>query len=164
MRTSLLVLTLVLNALALPAQQTGSELHGSWSATAGRTQVFWGTWTAQLSSDKPNVAEGSWALLSQGGQVLLEGTWSAQKAGYGWQGAWAARTWQGRSLSGTWTADITGLSGKTLKDMLEWTAERDIVGSWRRSRSEGEWRLKGAPPQRGRERQRQSPATTGRRK
>ena len=152
MRAWLLVLTLFLNTHTLPAQEVAVQLHGSWSATAGRTQVFWGTWTAQVSSNKPNEAQGSWALLSEGGETLMEGTWAAQKAGYGWQGAWAARTLQGRSLSGTWTADLTGLNGRTFKEMLEWTAGRDILGSWRSGRLEGNWRLKGVPPQRGRAR------------
>lgn len=142
----LLMVTLFLSAYSRTAQEASSLLHGSWTATAGRSQVFWGTWTAQVSPDKPNAAQGSWALLSDGGQTLLEGTWSAQKASSGWQGAWAARTLQGRSFSGTWTADIPGSSGRTFKQMLESTAEKDLVGSWRSGRYEGNWRLKGSPP------------------
>jgi hypothetical protein len=149
MKISLVALTLFLCAHTVPAQQASLNLHGSWSATAGQTQVFWGTWTAQATSDKPNVAEGSWALLSRGGEVLLEGTWAAQKAGAGWQGTWAARTLQGRLFSGTWTANMIGLRARTLKEMLERTAERDIVGSWRSGRYQGNWRLSGAPPQQG---------------
>jgi len=152
MRSWLLAAALLLSAHPLPAPIASSALHGSWTATAGSTQVFWGTWTARVSPDKPNLAQGSWALLSKGGETLLEGTWSAQKDRTGWQGAWAARTLQGRSFSGTWTADLTGLSGKTFKQMLEWTVEKDIIGSWRSGRYEGNWRLKGVPPPRGQDR------------
>jgi len=128
------------------AQVVPLELHGSWSATAGPTRTFWGTWTAQVSPDKPNSGEGSWALLDQGGQTLLEGTWAANKTRFGWQGAWAARTLTGQSYSGTWTADITGSGGKTFKEMLEWSLQKDILGSWRSGRYQGKWRLKGSPP------------------
>jgi hypothetical protein len=94
------------------------------------------------------VAQGSWTLLAETGQILLQGTWSAQKARAGWQGTWTA-TLHGQSLSGTWTADITDMSGKTFEQMLEWTAKKEIAGSWRSGRYEGNWWLKGSPPQGG---------------
>jgi hypothetical protein len=126
------------------AQEAPIELHGGWSATAGVTRTFLGTWTAQVLPDKPNTAEGSWALLNEGGQTILEGTWAANKTRLGWQGAWAARTLTGQSFSGTWTADITGSSSKTFRQMLEWTLQKDVLGSWRSGREQGRWRLAGS--------------------
>ena len=127
------------------AQEAPLELRGSWSATAGVNRTFAGTWTAQVSAEKPNSAQGSWELINETGQTVLEGTWAANKTRFGWQGAWAARTLAGQSLSGTWTADITGPSGKTFRQMLEWTLEKDILGAWRSGRYSGRWRLKGTP-------------------
>ncbi len=95
------------------------------------------------------MTQGSWTILTETGQVL-EGTWSAQKTRLGWQGTWTARTLQGRSFSGTWKADIADLSGKTLEKMLEWTAEKEIPGSWRSGRYQGNWWLKGSPQGRSR--------------
>ena len=126
------------------AQEPPVEFHGTWSATAGVSRTFSGTWTAQVPLDKPNTAQGSWALLNQGGQAVLEGTWAANKTRLGWQGAWSARTLAGPSFSGTWTADITGLNGRTLRQMFEWTLQRDILGSWRSGRDQGKWRLAAA--------------------
>ena len=140
-----LLVALGLTASSL-AQQSPVELHGSWTATGGSNRTFWGTWTAQVSADKPNTAEGSWALLNEGGQTLLEGTWAANKTRLGWQGAWAARTLAGQSLSGTWSADIGGSNGKTLKQMLEWTLDKDILGSWHSGHDQGKWRLKSFAP------------------
>ena len=126
------------------AQEVPVELRGNWSATAGVNRTFLGTWTARVQADKPNSAEGSWALLNEGGQTLLEGTWAANKTRLGWQGAWTARTLTGQSLSGTWTADIIGSSSKTFRQMLEATLQKDILGSWRSGREQGRWRLAGS--------------------
>ena len=140
-----LILSLGVTAFA-PAQAASVELHGSWTATEGSNRTFWGTWTAEVSADKPNTAEGSWALLNEGGQILLEGTWAANKTRLGWQGAWATRTLAGQSLSGTWSAEIAGSNGKTLKQMLEWTLDKDIRGSWHSGHDQGQWRLKSFAP------------------
>ena len=125
------------------AQEAPLELRGSWTATAGVNRTFAGTWTAQVSPDKPNSVEGSWELINETGQTALEGTWAANKTRFGWQGAWAARTLTGQSLSGTWTADIVGSNGKSFRQMLEWTLEKDILGGWRSGRYQGRWRLRG---------------------
>jgi hypothetical protein len=144
MRSWSLVVTLFPSSCAL-AQEASPVIHGGWAATEGFTRVFRGTWTGQASPDKPNMAQGSWTLLNETGQILQEGTWSAQKARTGWQGTWTA-TAQGRPFSGTWSADIDESTGKTLKEMLAWSMEKDITGSWRSGRYEGNWRLKGSPP------------------
>jgi len=142
---SAFILMLGLTAL-VPAQEAPLQLRGSWTATAGVNRTFAGTWTAQVSPEKPNSAEGSWIIVNEAGQTILEGTWAANKTRFGWQGAWSARMLTGQSLSGTWTADITGLSGRSFREMLEWTVEKDILGSWRSGRYQGRWRLKGSRP------------------
>ena len=144
MSTWSLVVTLFLSSCAL-AQEASPVIQGGWSVTVGFTRVLRGTWTGQASPDKPNLAQGSWAILNETGQILQKGTWSAQKARLGWQGTWTAMA-QGRQFSGTWSAEIAEASGKTLKEMLAWTMEKDITGSWRSGHYEGNWRLKGSPP------------------
>ncbi len=139
-----LVVALFFGSHGPPAQEAYVAFKGAWTATAGPSQVFRGTWTAQILPDRPNLAEGSWTLVSETGQILLEGTWSAQKARTGWQGTWAARTRRGGSFSGTWKADITDLDAKTFTQMLERTAEKEIAGSWRSGRYQGNWWLKGS--------------------
>jgi hypothetical protein len=145
----LAILALFLNTRLLSAQANSLLLRGSWSATEGESRVFWGTWTAEVSADTPNAAQGSWALLNQAGEKLLEGTWAAQKGRAGWQGSWAAQTTQGQSFSGAWTADESALGNMTFKQMLRKTLEKDITGSWRSGRHGGNWRLKGLSPQPG---------------
>ena len=77
-----LVLALFAGSCAL-AQEPSSVFRGTWTATAGATQVLRGTWSAQTSPANQNVARGSWTLLNDAGEILLEGTWSAQKTGQG---------------------------------------------------------------------------------
>jgi len=145
MKGSVLFVALLLGSSQLPAQQAPFEFRGRWTATAGSSQAFRGTWTAQVPPDSPNAAEGSWTLLSDTGEVRLYGTWSAQKARSCWQGTWTARTPRGQSFSGTWNADLTEIGSKTFKQMLEWTGEKEIAGSWRSGGSQGYWWLKGSP-------------------
>ena len=127
------------------AQEASSVLLGSWTATTGANQVFRGTWSAQVSLHNPNRAIGSWTLLNEAGEVVLEGTWSAQKAGQHWQGTWTARTMKGQSLSGIWTADAMSLNAESLAEMLKSAAAKEVTGSWRSGRHQGNWSLKGSP-------------------
>jgi len=113
----------------------------------GPAQVFRGTWSAQSSSPNPNAARGSWTLLSDAGDILLAGTWSARKTGQGWEGTWTARPAKGQLLSGTWTADPTNLNAKSFAEMLKGTATKEVAGWWRSGRYEGNWWLKGSPKQ-----------------
>ena len=76
--------------------------------------------------------------------MLLEGTWSAQKTGKGWQGTWAARPMKGQLLSGTWTADAASLNADSLAEMLKSTAAKEVTGSWRSGHYHGSWSLKGS--------------------
>ncbi len=132
------------------AEEGSPVFRGTWTATAGATQVFRGTWSAQTSPHRPNTALGSWTLLNESGEIALDGTWSAQKTGQGWHGTWSARARSGQSLSGTWNGDLAGFSGKTLEEMLKRTAEKQVAGSWRSGRYQGNWWLEGSPSGTGR--------------
>jgi hypothetical protein len=136
------VFGLILCSCAL-AQQASPVLLGSWTATAGPNQIFRGTWSAQTSLHNANRALGSWTLLNEAGDVLLEGTWSAQKTGKGWQGTWTAHPMKGQLLSGTWTADAASLNAESLAEMLKSTAMKEVTGSWRNGRYQGNWSLTG---------------------
>jgi hypothetical protein len=127
------------------AQEVSPVLLGSWTATAGPNQIFSGTWSAQASLHNSNRAIGSWTLLNETGEVVLEGTWTAQKTGQRWQGTWTARPMKGQSLSGTWTADATSLNAESLAEMLKSTVTKEVTGSWRSGRHQGSWSLKDLP-------------------
>jgi hypothetical protein len=138
-----LIFGLILSFCAL-AQQASPVLLGSWTATASPNQIFRGTWSAQVSLPSPNRTIGSWTLLNEAGDVLLEGTWSAQKTGQHWQGTWTARPMKGQLLSGTWTADATSLNADSLAEMLKGTSTKEVTGSWRSGRYQGNWSLNGS--------------------
>ena len=146
MRVSSLIFGLILSSCAL-AQETPPVLVGSWTATAGPNQIFRGTWSGQASLHNPNAALGSWTMLNEAGEVILQGTWSAQKTGRRWQGTWTARPMKGQSLSGTWTADAANFTAESLAEMLKSTATKEVSGSWRSGRHQGNWWLKGSPQQ-----------------
>jgi hypothetical protein len=138
-----LVFGLIVSFSAL-AQQVSPVLLGSWTASASPNQIFHGTWSAQVSLRSPNRAIGSWTLLNEAGDVLLEGTWTAQKTGQRWQGTWTARPMKGQLLSGSWTADAASLNADSLAEMLKSTATKEVTGSWRSGRYQGNWSLKGS--------------------
>jgi hypothetical protein len=144
-RPCILALLLASCALAQEHSATGhpSILRGSWIATAG-PRSFRGRWSGQLLPNTFNVANGSWTLLSDSNQILLEGTWSAQRTLRTWRGTWSARIATGRSFSGSWTADVTDPSNKTFGDMLNSTLEKQVSGSWRSGRMQGNWWLQGS--------------------
>jgi hypothetical protein len=147
MKSWSLVLALFVGSHAL-AQQASLVLSGTWTATAGPTQVFRGTWSGQTSPNNRNAAVGSWTLLNEvGDEILMQGTWSAQKTGQGWRGTWTARVLNGQSFSGTWSADMAGFNGKTIEEMLERTATKEVAGWWRSGGYQGNWWLKGSPSQ-----------------
>ena len=141
------VLAVLLGSCAV-AQERSANLdehawRGTWVATAGPTHSFRGRWWGQLLPNTQNAARGSWTLLSDTNQILLEGTWSAQKSSRGWQGTWSARVTAGKTFSGTWMSDVTDVSGKTFEDMLKWTTEKQVSGSWRTGHIQGNWWLQG---------------------
>jgi hypothetical protein len=141
-----LILGLILSSCAL-AQDASPVLTGSWTATVGPNRIFRGTWSAQSSSKNPNAARGSWTLLNDAGDNIMEGTWSAQKTGQGWEGTWTARPAKGQVLSGTWSADAANLNAKSFAEMLKKTATKEVAGWWRSGRYEGNWWLKGSAQQ-----------------
>jgi hypothetical protein len=146
MRSWRLFAALLMASCAL-GQEASSGRHGSWAAAAGTNQIFRGTWTGGTLPGKPNIAQGSWTLISDTGETTLEGTWSAAKSSVAWQGTWTARTVQGRTFSGTWRADLADFKGKTFEEMLELTAQKEVAGWWRSGRYQGNWWLKSSPPQ-----------------
>jgi hypothetical protein len=132
-----LAVALLLASCAV-AQQTRSTLQGSWIATAGPSRFLRGHWVARVPDDK-NAATGSWTLVNERNQVVLEGTWSARKSTSGWRGTWSARIHKNRTVSGTWDSAIADFNGKTFEDMLKRAAERQIGGSWQSGRAQGNW-------------------------
>jgi hypothetical protein len=127
-----------------PARETSTNKdqgwRGSWVATAG-PRTFHGRWSAQLSAKTQDAVTGSWTLLSDSNQILLEGTWSARKSATGWQGTWSARVNSGRPFSGSWSSDL--MEGKTFEDLLKQTIDKQVTGSWRSGRMLGNWWLMG---------------------
>jgi hypothetical protein len=140
------VLTLILALLGscALAHEPLPALGGSWTASLASGQIFRGAWSAQTSRQNPNAARGSWTLLNEAGEIVLNGTWSAQKTGPGWRGSWTARAHRGAASSGTWNADLPNFSGKTIQAMLERTTEREVAGSWRTRGHQGNWWLNGS--------------------
>lgn len=143
-----LVLALLFASSAV-AQKPSPVFAGTWIATAGPTQVFRGRWSGQAVATNQNVAQGSWTLWNEAGEVQLQGTWSARKTAQGWQGTWTAQTVNGPAFSGTWNADLADFGGKTLGEMLERTTAKEVAGSWRRGQDQGNWWLKGLQPRGG---------------
>ena len=139
---SLILVSLISYALA---QEPLPALDGSWTASTSSGQIFRGSWSGQTSQQNLNTARGSWILVNEAGEIILEGTWSAHKMNQGWQGTWTARVHRGTPLSGTWSAELPSFSGKTIQAMLERTTEREVAGSWRTGRYQGNWWLKGSP-------------------
>ena len=124
--------------------QTATTVYqGSWTASAGGERYLRGTWSGQLSGASRNSAQGSWTLISDAGEVLMEGSWSARKAGQAWEGTWTARVARDGSFSGTWSADLKASDGKTLEEMLMRTIEKQVAGAWQSGRMAGYWWLQG---------------------
>jgi len=117
--------------------------RGTWAATAVAAHSFRGHWSAQLLPGTHNAAHGSWTLVNDANQIVLEGTWSAQKSPRGWLGTWSARPVAGQRFSGTWTSNMPDFTGKTFEGMLESTIEKQVTGSWRSRRMRGDWWLTG---------------------
>src|ERR1700747_65940 len=125
------------------AQEAGSVLYGSWTATAGPSQIFRGTWSAETSRRNPNEAQGSWTLVNDSGEVVLQGTWSAKKTGSSWQGTWRARTTKGQSFSGSWESNLPEPTDQTFAALLKRTIEKEVAGSWQSGGYRGNWWLRG---------------------
>jgi hypothetical protein len=118
-----------------------SETFARIAWLVDRFDAFWPDFPGHV--DRTDFS--GWTLLNETGEIILDGTWSAQKMGQGWQGTWTARARKGAPLSGTWNADLATFSGKTIQAMLERTAEKEVAGSWRTRGYQGNWWLKGSP-------------------
>ena len=136
----------------LKAQSPAAEFTGMWKATVGNGPMMQGMWLAQISKGSPNAASGSWSLLSDAGEIVLQGTWSARKIGQDWEGRWTSRAGNGRALAGTWNASLGEFKGKTFQEMLALTMQKQIGGAWQSGRYQGNWWIEGASPKRGNER------------
>jgi|SRR5215469_1687055 len=124
-------------------QNAATTFRGSWTASAGGDQYLRGTWSGQVSLPNRNAAQGSWTLVSDAGEILMSGTWSARKTAQAWEGTWTARVGRGGSLSGNWSADLKGFAGKTMEEMLTRTMENQVAGAWQSGRRQGYWWLDG---------------------
>lgn len=138
-----LLIALFVSACAF-AQEPAQVLRGTWIATVGKAKVLHGTWAGGALPHQPNIAAGTWTLVSVG-QVVVEGTWRAEKSDRGWEGFWSGHTAQGQSLAGSWGTSFEHWHGRTLQDMLERTLETEVSGWWQSGHSQGDWWLKGSP-------------------
>lgn len=138
----MLLVALFISSCVL-GQEPARVLHGTWIATVGKGRVLHGTWSGGALRHRPNVAVGTWTLDTTG-QVVLEGTWRAEKSSRGWEGYWAGRTAAGQSLAGSWGTSFEHWHGKTLQDMLERTLVDQVSGWWQAGHLQGDWWLKGA--------------------
>jgi hypothetical protein len=125
-------------------QQPSPILQGAFTASAGPA-AFHGKWTARIPSRAPNTAAGSWILLNENNDIVLQGTWSAQKSGVGWKGMWNAHVLRGRAYSGSWTASESGASSKTFADMLQAAVKSGAAGTWATGGYGGDWKLAPSP-------------------
>jgi hypothetical protein len=136
-----LLIILLFTQCAL-AQEVGSVLYGKWTASDGPSQIFRGTWSAEASRRNPNESQGSWTLVNDSGEVMLEGTWSARKTGSHWQGTWRARATRGPSFSGSWEANLPESTDQTFAVLLKRTIEKEVAGSWQSGGYKGKWWLR----------------------
>lgn len=137
---------MLLAASALLAQDSALQFQGTFTAQAGKSQVFHGRWTAAVATANLNFAQGYWTLLNDFHQVSLEGSWTIRKTGGRWHGSWTAHAQNGASISGTWDAEISGEKNATLAGMLQRTIEKEVSGSWSSGPYAGFWWLDGEKP------------------
>lgn len=146
------VIALLLGTAALAfgriarAEAPKLALAGGWVAKGG-ARILLGGWSAEIAAETPDAASGSWTMVDDKGNVLMQGTWSANKAKGAWRGAWSARIApSGDVVSGTWAADASRLEGcKTFGDMLKRGTEAEIAGTWRMGKARGTWWLRPLP-------------------
>ena len=143
-----IVLALTLVVALFSRSQSSSPEHdakswrGVWIVTAGQ-RTLRGRWWATGNPGSHNAGSGSWTLLSDSNQIVLEGTWSARKSQKGWQGTWTARANRGSPFSGTWTSNVPDINAKTFEDLLAATVQQQVAGSWQKGRMQGNWWLQG---------------------
>lgn len=127
-----------------PPNVETNALRGTWIATAGPNQYLRGFWTGEILPETHDAARGTWTLLSDRGQVLFTGDWTARKSAHEWSGTWTAHVTRGRSFSGSWASAMKDSNAKTFEDMLKETFERLVSGSWQSGKMQGSWQLQGS--------------------
>lgn len=137
---------LLILARGAASQDAATVRYGTWTATAGPSQVFRGSWSAETLPHSPNEAQGSWTLVNDANDLVLQGTWSAKRTGPHWHGTWRAETAQGQSFRGVWDADLPDAKGETFAVMLTKTIGKEVAGSWQSGKYQGNWWLKGFKP------------------
>ena len=142
------VAALAMLAAAAVARAAGTPpvFEGTWIATAGSSPPLHGRWSAQALPGQPDEMQGSWSMVSDAGDTVAQGTWSAQRSRRGFQGKWSARAATGGIYKGSFEAHLPGFKGKTLEDMFAQTKTAQISGYWRMGRAQGAWYLKGPAP------------------
>lgn len=144
------ITTLVL-MLSAGAQPANTELRGTWTATAGANRVFMGVWSAQIAASSPNTVAGSWAVLNQARQIVLQGTWSAVKVATRLSGTWSARIApagrglpvpSGQVMSGSWSLDAATTAAKSMDELFQRALETSISGAWASAGLRGRWSAK----------------------
>lgn len=136
----LIALLLFISAFA---QEPAQTIHGTWIATAGKGQTLQGTWAGSALPEHTDAAQGVWSLATAG-DIVIRGTWRAEKDSQGWQGHWTAQTERGESFAGSWGADVEHWKGKTFQDLLTLTLQEEVSGWWQIGARQGNWWLKGS--------------------
>ncbi len=144
-RTLRWLFVLLILARGAASQDAAPVRYGTWTASAG-SSVYRGSWSAETLPGNPNAAQGSWTLVNDSHDVVLQGTWSAKRTGTHWHGTWRAWTERGQTFSGTWDADLPDAKGDTFATMLTRTLEKEVAGFWQSGSYQGYWWLKGMKP------------------
>ncbi len=139
-------LVLMILARSAASQDAAPVRYGTWTATAGPSQVFRGAWSAETLPHSPNEAQGSWTLVNDANDVIVQGTWAARRTGASWHGTWRAKTAQGQTFRGVWDADLPDAKGDTFAAMLAKTIGKEVAGFWQSGKYQGNWWLKGFKP------------------
>jgi len=114
---------------------------GRWVASAGESRIFHGKWVGQSIPGDPLAAHGSWTLAGPSGKTILTGSWKARIREKIWQGTWSAITADGRTVSGTWQANLDQPHVAVFENFFEEVARNETTGTWRSGKVGGAWRL-----------------------
>ena len=139
---------------AAGAQGASTVFRGTWRASSG-SRTFSGSWSAEITGQTADKAQGAWTVLDPGGRPVLQGQWSALKRAKVWQGQWSAtiisraggRSSASQPMSGSWEAKVGKSESGTLLDLLARSVENAISGTWQSGAHNGGWTVKALPPQ-----------------
>jgi hypothetical protein len=116
------------------------ELRGRWAATDGK-RTFSGTWRA-FPQPEPGTCGGDWVLKDDSGNAVAGGTWSVRKSPQAWRGAWLVQLPDGRTLSGSWTAQAKLAPSLEFLTLLESAMSETLTGTWDYSGHDGSWSVR----------------------